>query len=54
MGLFGTTKGSFFEAPDWVDKEKQPGNTNQAVVYVVRGGPGVPLGEEQKPPILAA
>jgi sterol desaturase/sphingolipid hydroxylase (fatty acid hydroxylase superfamily) len=33
MGLFGTTKGSFFEAPDWVDKEKQPGNTNQAVVY---------------------
>merc|ERR1711924_172601 len=23
------TKGSFFEAPDWVDKEKKPGHTSQ-------------------------
>jgi hypothetical protein len=29
MGFAGTTNGSFFEAPTWVDKEKAPGTTKQ-------------------------
>jgi hypothetical protein len=33
MGLLGTTNGSFFEAPDWVDKKKKPGFTDQSPVY---------------------
>jgi len=32
-GFAGTTKGSFFEAPSWVNKEMAAGRTNQAVVY---------------------
>jgi len=33
MGLAGTSKGSFFEAPEWVDKKNPPGHTSQGKVY---------------------
>jgi hypothetical protein len=39
MGIFdgfaGTVKGSFFNAPEWVDQSMAAGRTNQAVVCVV-------------------
>eukprot|EP01116_Phalansterium_solitarium_P023963 TRINITY_DN863_c0_g2_i2.p1 TRINITY_DN863_c0_g2~~TRINITY_DN863_c0_g2_i2.p1 ORF type:complete len:484 (-),score=157.39 TRINITY_DN863_c0_g2_i2:438-1889(-) len=40
--IAGTVNGSFFAAPEWVDKEKPPGTTSQSVVY---GQPGwwIPL-----------
>lgn len=31
-GFAGTTKGSFFEAPSWVNKEMAAGRTNQVCV----------------------
>ena len=37
MGFAGTERGSFFEAPAWVDQRKPPGTTSQSVVY---GKPG--------------
>jgi len=33
MGLAGTSKGSFFEAPEWVNIETPPGYTSQKKVY---------------------
>lgn len=33
MGFAGTSKGSFFEAPEWVDIKKMPGYTSQKKVY---------------------
>lgn len=32
-GFAGTTKGSFFESPAWVDEKKAPGTTAQSKVY---------------------
>ena len=32
-GFAGTTNGSFFHTPDWVDSSKPPGTTSQAAAY---------------------
>ena len=32
-GFAGSTKGSFFQTPDWVDKRKAPGTTSQSIAY---------------------
>ena len=31
-GFAGTTKGSFFESPAWVDEKKAPGTTAQVLI----------------------
>eukprot|EP00937_MAST-01D_sp_MAST-1D-sp2_P006630 g6630.t1 len=36
-GFAGTVRGSFFEAPEWVDRNKAPGTTSQASVYAQPG-----------------
>merc|ERR1712100_280619 len=33
MGFAGTSKGSFFEAPEWVNTKIPPGHTSQGKVY---------------------
>lgn len=33
-GLFGTTGGSFFKAPGWVDMKKSPGTTPQVLLLL--------------------
>ncbi len=36
-GFAGTERGSFFEAPDWVDRSKPPGHTSLAPLYAQPG-----------------